>query len=364
MEAILGIAPPKTRKQLRSFIGMINYYRDVWKHRSQLLAPLSKLTSKSIKWKWTEVEQKAFEKIKKVISRDVLLTYPKFNEIFDIHTDASDEQLGAVISQNGKPIAFYSRKLNSAQKNYTTTERELLSIVETLKEFKNILYGQEIRVYTDHKNLTCKTFNTERVMSWRLLIEEFGPNFIYIKGPDNVVADSLSRLNKIENTINEKEIHSQEMAELYHVDKLPENIHPTNFKLIEKYQRNDKELMKTVKTSVKEYSTKSFRGSDIICLNGKIYIPKRLQNSIVKWYHEILCHAGMNRTEETIRQHYTFPNLREKCKEHIMKCDTCQRYKKQKKKYGFLPAKEAESEPWKVLCVDLIGPYKLKTKGK
>ena len=72
----------------------------------------------------------------------------------------------------------------------------------------------------------------------------------------------------------------------------------------------------------------------------------------------------MNRTEETIRQHYTFPNLREKCKQHIGKCDTCQRYKKQKKKYGYVPAKEAEAEPWKTLCVDLIGPNKLKRKGK
>ena len=364
VEAIRAIAPPKTRKQLRSFIGMVNYYRDVWKRRSHLLAPLSRLTSKSAKWEWTEKEQNAFDTIKKVISRDVLLTYPNFKEKFDIHTDASDEQLGAVISQNGKPIAFYSRKLNSAQKNYTTTERELLSIVETLKEFKNILYGQEIRVYTDHKNLTCKTFNTERVMRWRLLTEEFGPEFIYIKGQENVVADSLSRLEKLENPINEKDLNSHELAELYNVEKDVNNIHPTNFKMISKYQRQDKYLMKKLKSAVKGYSTKSFRGSDIICHNDKIYIPKRLQNSIVTWYHEILCHAGMNRTEETIRQHYTFPNLREKCKQHIGKCDTCQRYKKQKKKYGYVPAKEAEAEPWKTLCVDLIGPYKLKRKGK
>ena len=93
-----------------------------------------------------------------------MLAYPNFDEVFDIHTDASHTQLGMVISQKGAPIAFYSRKLNPAQTRYTTTERELLAIVETLKEFKNILLGQQIRVYTDHKNLTYKTFNTERVM--------------------------------------------------------------------------------------------------------------------------------------------------------------------------------------------------------
>ncbi len=86
----------------------------------------------------------------------MLLAYPDFNAPFHIHTDASKKQIGAVISQNNKPIAFYSIKMNSAQRNYTTTEKELLSIVATLKEFRNILLGHQITVYTDHKNLTYK----------------------------------------------------------------------------------------------------------------------------------------------------------------------------------------------------------------
>ena len=123
-----------------------------------------------------------------------MLTYPDFNKPFDIHTDASDFQLGAVISQEGKPIAFYSRKLNQAQRNYTTTERELLSIVETLKEYRNILLGYTINIYTDHQNLLFKNTDSGRVQRWRLLIEEYGPNFHYIKGELNIVADNLSRL--------------------------------------------------------------------------------------------------------------------------------------------------------------------------
>ena len=85
-----------------------------------------------------------------------MLAYPDFSKPFQMHTDASHYQLGAVISQEGKPIAFYSRKLNDAQTRYTTTERELLSIVETLKEYRNILMGHCIEVFTDHKNLTYK----------------------------------------------------------------------------------------------------------------------------------------------------------------------------------------------------------------
>ena len=130
--------------------------------------------------------------IKKVIAKETLLAYPNF------HTDASQTQLGAVISQDGIPIAFYSRKLNPAHMWYTTTEKELLSIVEILKEFRNILLGQQVRVYTDHKNLTYKQFNTDRVMRWRLIIEEFSPELVYIQGEINIVADALSRLEIID----------------------------------------------------------------------------------------------------------------------------------------------------------------------
>ena len=164
VKALSNIAIPQTKKQLRSFIGMINYYRDMWIRRSEILAPLTQLTSKNAKWDWKNEHQMAFNTIKKIFSQETLLRHPDFNKPFEIHTDASKAQLGAVISQNGKPIAFYSRKLNSAQLNYTTTERELLAIVETLKEFRNILLGQQITVWTDHKNLIHKTFNTERLM--------------------------------------------------------------------------------------------------------------------------------------------------------------------------------------------------------
>ena len=159
-----NIATPKTTRDVRKFVGMVNYYRDMWIRRSDTLAPLTKLCSKSTKFEWKEEQEKAFNTMKKILCRETILAYPDFSQPFIIHTDASHTQLGAVISQSSKPIAFYSRKLSDAQTRYTTTERELLAIVETLKEFRNILLGQQIIVYTDHKNLTCKSFNTERVL--------------------------------------------------------------------------------------------------------------------------------------------------------------------------------------------------------
>jgi hypothetical protein len=132
---------------------MVHFYRDMWPLRSHLLAQLSSLTSAKVKWKWTTEHQEAFDKMKAHIAKETLLTFPDISQEFERHTDASKLQLGACISQNGKPVAFYSRKLQPAQTRYTKTERELLSIVETLKEFCNILLGQRIKVHTDHENL-------------------------------------------------------------------------------------------------------------------------------------------------------------------------------------------------------------------
>ena len=122
---------------------------------------MTSLTSKNVKWEWGPKQSTAFKMAKRIMAKEVILAYPDFSKPFQIHTDASHQQLGAVITQEGKPIAFYSRKLNDAQTRYTTTERELLSVVETLKEYRNILLGHEIEVFTDHKNLTFKHFNTE-----------------------------------------------------------------------------------------------------------------------------------------------------------------------------------------------------------
>ena len=189
VSAIFALQPPTNVKQLRRVLGIIQYYRDIWEKRTDLLAPLTDLvgdcgTTKSTKkkgtkkspWHWDDIHQTAFESIKTMIARDVV-----FSKKFVIYTDASKRQLGAVITQDNRPIAFFSRKLNSAQTKYSITELELLSIVETLKEFKGMLLGQKIEIYTDHINLTRDALGmtSDRVYRWGLLIKEYGPKIMY-----------------------------------------------------------------------------------------------------------------------------------------------------------------------------------------
>ena len=392
VEAIKNLQAPKTVKQVRSFLGMINYYKDMWQHRSHLIAPLTDLTAnkdgktgkKRGPIKWEKVHQDAFDKIKQVITDDVMLSFPDFNKTFEIHTDASDYQLGSVIMQDRKPIAFYSRKLNSAQRNYTTGEREMLSIVETLRAYRNILLGHDIIIYTDHKNLVNDRTRHEssRIQRWVWLIEEFGPKFQYLPGEENPVADALSRLDKEQSSTEEynnpatcfatldvdhmnpfREEDEEHLAEnvFSGTHKEKDIVFPLNAQTIKEHQRKDKDLLKRLRDKP-GYSDTVLEGSDLITFKDRIYIPQALRSSIVEWYHSMLGHPGVKRTAATITQHLIWPGLHDEVENHVSKCEACQLYKGQKKKYGHLPVKDVEVQPWKTLCVDLIGPYTVRTK--
>ncbi|GKY94846.1 hypothetical protein MPSEU_000449600 [Mayamaea pseudoterrestris] len=406
VEAILRIKRPQNVSQLRSFLGLINYYRDMWKRRSHILAPLTALTKLDPKqaFPWGEKEQHAFEQAKKSIAADVMLAFPDFTQPFDIHTDASDYQLGAVISQNGVPIAFYSRKLTKTQQRYTVGEREMLSIVETLKEYRNILLGHELRVYTDHKNnVDPKTKHaSNRVQRWRWLIEEYGPIFYYLKGEDNPAADALSRLDFDEQSepINPSDLPQHEelclmatkLAEMDGDFSLqsagfdeelrftaeqsetvaatatrPEapgstELYPLKTAVIAQHQENDNQLQAVLNRST-EFTKQVVEGKELILYRGKIYIPQPLREPIIQWYHDNLCHPGSKRTEKTIRQRLVWPTIAKDVDEFVKKCHTCQVYKKPRPKYGKLPLKDnVEVHPWHTVCVDLIGPYTITGK--
>ena len=160
----------------------------------------------------------------------------------------------------------------------------MLSIVETLKEFQNILLGQQLIVHTDHLNLVYKHHNSDRVMRWQLLLEEYGPHFEYIPGEKNIVADALSCLELKESPpfkheLQESHFYQDQMSQAQ-LDLIPEDTIPVEYSLIYKHQQQDKQLNHWLKTK-SSYHEKIFHGGSkhvsLICHKDKIAIPKTLQ---------------------------------------------------------------------------------------
>ena len=353
---ILRFSRPSTVKQLRGFLGLVNYYKKLYHHRSHILEPLTRISSSKSKFSkgWGPEQDAAFARIKSLMARQVLLHFPDFSKPFDVYTDASDYQLGGVIVQNGFPVAFYSRKLNSAQRNYTTMEKELLSIVETATHHRGILYGFKVRFHSDHKNLSFENFNSERVRRWRLLLEEYDYSFEYTPGKDNVVADMISRYPLIQ-------VDKQAVENMNTVEE--EDEFPMDFSVISKHQANDNALDQMVRREVEKFDIKYVNDTRIIFYRNKVVIPSSLVLPIITWYHNNLNHPGINRTYETINMHFTCKGLKNTVRDHVLSCSTCIQQKHTTKKYGHLPPTTAVYRPWECVHIDLFGPWSFVCSG-
>ena len=400
VQAILALEPPSNVKELRRFLGMVQYYRDLWAKRSDMLAPLTDLVgecgqtkvtrakgTKKVPWHWDEVHQRAFDMVKTTIAKDVVLAYPDYDKVFEVYTDASSTQLGSVITQSNRPLAFFSRKLSDTQRRYSVTEIELLAIVETLKEFKGMLWGQKLVVYTDHQNLMRDALGltSDRVYRWRLILEEYGPEIVYIKGIDNTVADAISRLQytpalnpsreECQNwmTFTKRWCRLKSTAHSYstmqHMDSMnhvfanrsdDEEIFPITVKQIADEQHKDKSIRALCKDE--KFEKLLIENTEVLCKDKKMVIPKSLQAQVVQWYHHYLQHPGHSRLEETLRAAMYWKSMRTTIRSYVKRCRSCQINKRRTLKYGKLPTKTVVMTPWEVLCVDLIGPYTLKGK--
>eukprot|EP00957_Ditylum_brightwellii_P002945 224965-Ditylum_brightwellii.AAC.1 len=196
---------------------------------SKVLPLPAMLASKATPWKWMSFEQKAFDQAKKIVSQETLLAYPYFNIPFEIHTDASDTQLRAVISQQRMPFVFYSCKLNSTQKNHTTMDQKLLVIVETLKEPKNLL----------------STDNTLFLLAKAL------------------TANDIKDLKKEEQLLGAEKSDDIMIVE-YYIDKgesvIPLHIYLLSFNLLQKKQQKDKMFLEALKSLRQNMTSRFFRG--------------------------------------------------------------------------------------------------------
>jgi predicted aspartyl protease len=354
--AIMQLEEPKTRKQLRRFLGMITYYREMIRNKSALTSVLTALTSTKVPFKWTSTHSTAFHRIKDALAEAVLLAYPDFTIPFHVYADASGKQLGGIIMQNDRILACFSRTLTKHQKNYTTMELELLSIVEILKEYRHMLLGQRILVHSDHKNLLYPTENNLRVKRWKLLLQEYQLEMHYIKGEKNIGADSFSRLPR--NSSSESSV----LEELFVVEE--ECL--LNGDIMKKYQLDDHSIKKTIEEIQNSQHDPDYRleprmGSILLTFKHKVVVPESVRKELIIFYHQNLIHPGVRKQIQTMKQIFWFPEMSKMIDSYISNCITCKKAKAHggRQHYGEIPLKKSSTtvNPFDEVHVDIIGPY-------
>jgi hypothetical protein len=201
VDAVAKMAAPENTDDIKSFLGMVNYYRRFIRRAAHLAEPLQRLTRDGVPFVWDNECQTAFEELKRALTESPVLAFPDFTREFILQTDASNYQSGAVLSQiiegEERPIAYFSQTLNAAQRNYSPTQRECLAIVQALRHFKPYLVGRKFTIFTDHaplQYLYSKKDTNAKLMRWYMEISEYNVDVRYRPGKENANADAVSRL--------------------------------------------------------------------------------------------------------------------------------------------------------------------------
>lgn len=201
IKSVLDFPIPKTTTEIKSFLGLVGYYRRFIPDFARLTKPLTNCLKKRNKIVIDQDYIDSFNKCKELLTHAPLLQYPDYDKPFILTTDASNVAIGAVLSQgqvgSDKPIAYASRTLSETEARYSTIERELLAIIWATKHFRPYLYGRKFYIYTDHRPLawlnSLKDPNS-KLTRWRLRLQDFDFEIIYKKGKQNSNADALSRI--------------------------------------------------------------------------------------------------------------------------------------------------------------------------
>ncbi|RVW26841.1 Retrovirus-related Pol polyprotein from transposon 17.6 [Vitis vinifera] len=337
VELIVKLPPPTNVKGIRQFLGHAGFYRRFIKDFSKISKPLCELLVKDAKFVWDEKCQRSFEELKQFLTTAPIVRAPNWKLPFEVMCDSSDLAMGAVLGQreDGKPYVIYyaSRTLNEAQKNYTTTEKELLVVVFALDKFRAYLVGSSIVVFTDHsalKYLLTKQDAKARLIRWILLLQEFNLQIRDKKGVENVVADHLSRL-VIAHDSHGLPINDDFPEEsLMSVDVAPWYSHIANFlvtgEVPSEWSAQDKRhfLAKIHAYYWEEPFLFKYCADQII----RKCVPEQEQSGILSHCHDNACggHFASQKTAmKVIQSGFWWPSLFKDAHTMCKACDRCQR---------------------------------------
>lgn len=415
---------PTSEKQIKQFLGLLGYYRKFIQDYAKLTKPMTKYLKKDMEFKNTDPQFiEAFEKCKKILIADPILRYPDFTMPFILTTDASNYALGAVLSQihdsKDHPIAFASRTLNKHEINYSTTEKEALAIMWAVEKFKPYLYGNKFTLITDHKPLTFikNSVKNQKIIRWRLDLENYDYDVVYKTGKTNVVADALSRKIDINANTLEEDPSSCNSQTNNPNESLPDTTDSTDTS-DEHYIhfterpincfRNQLIFRETsFNTTISEQIFPNYRRT-IVCRNSfnpqiitdalkeyhngrqtAIQAPENIiqsiqdvyrehfsdsnshfvmtqntveditqeqrQDQIIKNEHE-RAHRGIQEVENQIKRSFFFPKMVNKIRKFINSCIICAQHKYERKPYNIkISPRPIETAPFNRVHMDIFG---------
>ena len=205
IEAIKNFPRPSSLKEVQSFLGLVGYYRKFIQDFSTIAGPLHELARKDVEFKWTDDCEQAYNTLREALMQPPVLAYPDYDKPYTLETDASDDAVGFVLSQevDGKqrPIAYSGKRMNDAQKNYSTTEKEAMAVVLGFQQFDSFLRGNQVRVITDHVALKWLLTHKQpkgRVARWIAYLQQFDFTVEHKAGKEHKNADALSRIPHVD----------------------------------------------------------------------------------------------------------------------------------------------------------------------
>ena len=353
---------PKNVSEVKGFLGLLNYYRRFIKDFARIALPLTELTKEELDSKgkkaplnWSAAAQTAFETLKKKMVTGPVLQMPDLQKPFRVFTDACQFAAGATLEQkfgpDYKPVAYFSKKFSSAQRNYDTRDRECLGIVLALHEWRCYLQGGHFVVNNDHN--TLQRLQTQASMSgrkarWAEFLQEFDCTIQYVKGEDNAAADAFSRrpdlfaVGATEITLQKSFL--EDLTASYKNDQYLQDIMNN--------PKKDPLLVKVDELYIHRF--------------GKLYIPLASRKQLVMETHRAAFsgHFGVDRVTAKLSEDFWWPRMRQSVAQLLKSCHECQVVAPRKQvKYGLCRPLAIPRKCWEQVTLDLITGLPLSRQG-
>jgi hypothetical protein len=342
VKAILDWEPPKSVPALRSFLELASYYRKFIKNFAKIAAPLTNLLKKSaITYEWEKTCGEAFETLKGILVKASVLKLPDFDKEFEIHSDASDFAIGGVLVQEGRPVAFESKKLSETERRWPTHEKEMWAVIHCLKTWGHYISSKDVVVWTD--NVTLKYFATQPKLSskqvrWQDTLALFNVDIRHKPIKENIVPNALSGKHQLRMVyVGESELQKE-------------------VRLASCRDAFAKEVRQNIQNGTKSHF--HLRNGLLWYKQNRLYVLEgKIRDTLLKECHDgpLAGHGGAKRTTTFLKKSYYWLNLKDYAEEYVETCLTCQQNQTlNKKQAGLLQPLPIPEGSWESVSMDFM----------